>query len=82
MPGSKNRKKTNGHSAPADDTAEGLWIDTALILRLHGRRSSPLATNLTVNAESHRLLHYADVILGNEKKEEFFATKPKKERTK
>jgi hypothetical protein len=82
MSGSKPVKKKNGHSAPAEDAAEGLWIDTALISRLHGRKSSPLGTNLPLDAESQRLLHYADVMLGTEKKEKFVSTKPTKERTK
>ena len=79
---SKTVEKKNGHSAPAEEAAEGLWIDTALISRLHGRRSSPLAVNLTIDAESQRLLHYADVLLGTEKKEKFVSSKPTKERTK
>jgi hypothetical protein len=75
-------KKKNGHSAPADDAAEGLWVDTALISRLHGRKSSPLSMRLTVDAESERLLHYADVLLGTDKKEKFVSAKPTKERPK
>ena len=82
MSGSKPVKKKNGHSAPAEEAAEGLWVDTALISRLHGRRSSPLAASVTIDAESQRLLHYADVMLGTEKKEKFVSTKPTKERTK
>jgi hypothetical protein len=81
MPGSKTVKKKNGHSAPAEDATEGLWVDTALISRLHGRRSSPLAANLTIDGD-RRLLHYADVILGNQQKEKFVSTKPTKERRK
>jgi hypothetical protein len=73
-------RKKNGHAPSADD-GEGLWVDTALISRLHGRRSSPLAVNLTVDAESQRILHYADVMLGTDKKEKFVSTKPTKERT-
>ena len=80
MPSSKPVKKKNGHAASADD-AEGLWIDATLISRLHGRKSSPLATNLTIDAESQRILHYADVMLGTDKREKFVSTKPKKERT-
>ena len=82
MSGSKRVKKKNGHSAPAEEAAEGLWVDTALISRLHGRRSSSLAASLPIDAESQRLLHYADVILGTDKKEKFVSTKPTKERTK
>jgi hypothetical protein len=82
MSGSMRVKKKNGHSAPAEDAAEGLWVDTALISRLHGRRSSSLAASLPIDAESQRLLHYADVILGTDKKEKFVSTKPTKERTK
>jgi hypothetical protein len=82
MPARKPVKKKNGHSAPAEDVAEGLWVDTALISRLHGRRSSPLAANLTIDGESRRLLHYADVMLGNQQKEKFVSTKPTKERKK
>jgi hypothetical protein len=83
MSASKPVKKKNGHSAPAEEPAEGLWVDTALISRLHGRRSSPLATNnLTIDAESQRLLHYADVLLGTDKKEKFVSAKPTKERPK
>lgn len=81
MSGNRLFKKKNGHSAPADDAAEGLWVDTALISRLHGRKSSPLSANLTIDAESQRILHYADVMLGTDKKEKFVSTKPTKERT-
>lgn len=38
--------------------------------------------SLTVDAESQRILHYADVMLGTDKKEKFVSTKPTKERTK
>ena len=79
MPGRKPVRKKNGHSGPIDE-AKGLWIDAALISRLHGRKSSPLATNVTIDAESQRLLHYADVMLGTDKKEKFVSSKPTKER--
>ena len=82
MSGSKPAKKKNGHPVPAEEAAEGLWVDTALIARLHGRKSSPLSAKLTVDAESERLLHYADVLLGIDKKEKFVSTKPTKERPK
>jgi hypothetical protein len=78
---SKAVKKKNGRSAPQDDHGEGLWVDTALIARLHGQKSSPLRTP-AVNGDSQRLLHYADVLLGTDKKEKFVSAKPTKERTK
>lgn len=58
-----------------------LWVDTALIARLHGRKSSPLSVP-TLDAESTRLLHYADVALGTEKKEKFVSAAPTKTRQK
>ena len=82
MSAGKPFRKKNGHSAPAEEAAEGLWIDTALISRLHGRKSSPLAANPTIDAETQRLLHYADVMLGTGKKEKFLSAKPTKERKK
>jgi hypothetical protein len=72
--------KKNGHP-PSNDDAEGLWVDTALIARLHGQKSSPLRAP-AVNGDAERLLHYADVLLGTDKKEKFVSAKPKKERTK
>jgi hypothetical protein len=56
----------------------GLWVDTALIARLHGRRSGSAAE--TVTAEAARLLHYADVVLGTEKKARFRPAKMEKRR--
>jgi hypothetical protein len=67
--------KKNGKSEPDD---QGLWVDTALIARLHGRKS-PLSIP-TLTAEAQRLLHYADVVLGTEKKERFRAAKVEKRR--
>jgi len=67
---------------PEDEKEFGLWVDTALIARLHGRRSSPLGNALSVNSESQRLLHYADVMLGTDKKEKFVSAKPTKQRKK
>lgn len=77
---SKPVKKKNGHAESADDT-EGLWVDTALIARLHGQKSSPLRTH-AVNGDGETSLHYADVLLGIDKKEKFVSAKPTKERTK
>lgn len=77
----KPGKNKNGHIVSVDD-GKGLWVDTALISRLHGRKSSPLASPLTIDSESQRLLHYADVMLGTDKKEKFVSSKPTKERKK
>ena len=71
---------TNGTPTPIDEQEVGLWIDTALISRLHGVKSSPLRTEMS--GEAQRLLHYADVLLGTDKKEKFVSAKPQKERTK
>jgi hypothetical protein len=62
------------------EQAAGVWLDTAVLSRLYGRKS-PLATP-TRDAETHRLLHYADVVLGTEKKEKFVSSKPTKDRMK
>ena len=75
-------KKTLKEEPPEDEQARGLWIDAALISRLHGRKSSPLAVAESYSAESTRLLHYADVILGTDKKEKFVSSKPTKHRKK
>ena len=77
MPVKTGRKKTV--QIPDDEQSTGLWIDAALISRLHGRKS-PLAAAESHNAESTRLLHYADVILGTEQKEKFISSKPTKDR--
>ena len=77
MPAKAGRKKTARE--PDDEQAIGLWIDAALISRLHGRRS-PLAVAESHNAEATRLLHYADVILGTEQREKFISAKPTKDR--
>lgn len=79
MPTSAAKKKKTAKSRE-DEQAVGLWVDTALISRLFGRRS-PLS-ELTVDAESERLLHYADVMLGTDKKEAFVSSKPTKDRKK
>ena len=81
MSGRKVVRRKNGKAEPEDEHANGLWIDTALIARLHGQKSSPLGTP-TLNGDAQRLLHYADVLLGTDKKEKFVSVKPKKERTK
>jgi hypothetical protein len=78
MPTSAAKKKTA--KSREDEQAVGMWVDTALISRLFGRRS-PLS-ELTVDAESERLLHYADVMLGTDKKEAFISSKPTKDRKK
>ena len=51
-----------------------------MLERLHGRRS-PLALPF-LDADSNRLLHYADVVLGTDKKEKFVSSKPTKDRKK
>lgn len=79
MPAAAIRKKS-AKQEQEDAQAKGLWIDAALILRLHGRRSSLSAP--IIDGESQRLLHYADVMLGTEKKERFVAAKPTKNRKK
>jgi hypothetical protein len=72
----KKKKKV-----PSPDQANtGLWVDAALLSRLHGRKSSPLALPPAMGAEAQRLLHYADVALGIEKKETFVSAKPTKKR--
>jgi hypothetical protein len=73
------KKLSNNHQK--QDQGDGLWINATLIARLHGRRS-PLALSQTFDAESQRLLHYADVLLGTDKKEKFVSTKPIKNREK
>jgi len=75
-------KKIVQPEPPEDEQARGLWIDTALISRLHGRKSSPPTIAETHSAETTRLLHYADVVLGTGKKEKFVSTKPTKDRRK
>src|SRR3954467_12143682 len=62
------KKKKNG-KAKQDEQSDGLWLDSALIAKLHGKQSSALADTRTLSAESQRLLHYADVVLGTDKKE-------------
>ena len=78
MPAKAGRKKP-AKQEPDDEQATGLWMDAALISRLHGRKS-PLAVAESHNAEATRLLHYADVILGTEQKEKFVSAKPTKDR--
>jgi hypothetical protein len=75
------KKKRNG-KAKQDEQSDRLWLDSALIAKLHGKQSSSLADTRTLSAESQRLLHYADVVLGTDKKERFIASKPTKDRTK
>jgi hypothetical protein len=72
-----SKKKAVGKAAP-DDAAEGLWVNTALLNKLHGRRSSLAAP--AFSGEAQRLLHYADVVLGTEKKERFRSVKVEKRR--
>ena len=81
MPAKSARiQKPAARQMPQPEEREtGLWVDVALISRLHGRRS-PLAAAQTIDAESQRLLHYADVILGTDKKEKFVSAKPTKDR--
>ena len=81
MSGAKAVRQKNGKPVPQDEHAIGLWVDTDLIARLHGRKSSPLAQP-TWNGNTERLLHYADVLLGTDRKEKFVSIKLKKERTK
>jgi hypothetical protein len=76
-PGKKKKQK----QAEEAEESVGLWVDATLIARLHGRHSPTLATP-TPSAESERLLHYADVVLGTEKKDKFVASRPQKNRTK
>lgn len=76
----KNGRKNTVKPELRDERATGLWVDSALILRLHGRKSSTLAIAPTHTTEASRLLHYADVILGTDKKEKFVSAKPTKER--
>jgi hypothetical protein len=74
------RKKTPEQETDGEQS-QGLWIDSALIAKLHGRKSSPLAAP-ALNGDSQRLLHYADVVLGTDKKEKFVSTAPTKTRKK
>jgi hypothetical protein len=73
---SKKKKTTKKEEAVE---SVGLWVDAALIARLHGRHT-PTMTKLPLNSESERLLHYADVSLGTKKKEEFISARPTKHR--
>jgi hypothetical protein len=57
----------------------GLWVDAALIARLHGRQSATM-NKLPIDSECERLLHYADVALGTDKKEKFVSSRPTKHR--
>jgi len=75
-------KKKNNGTAKQDEQSDGLWLDSAFIAKLHGKQSSSLADTRTLSAESQRLLHYADVVLGTDKKEKFIASKPTKDRNK
>jgi hypothetical protein len=77
----KAGKKKISNNRQKQDQGDGLWIDATLMARLHGRRSA-LAVSQTFDAESQRLLHYADVLLGTDKKDKFVATKPIKKREK
>lgn len=77
----KRMKRAKKIAKPEEDgKAEGLWVDTTLLSRLHGRISG--CDNPALDTESQRLLHYADVVLGTEKKEKFVSTKPTKDRAK
>ena len=81
MAGSKAVRQKNGRPVPQDQRAHGLWLDNELIARLHGQRSSSLGKP-AYNGDTERLLHYADVLLGTDKKEKFVSAKPTKERNK
>jgi hypothetical protein len=80
MPGkAAKRAKKKSARQPEDEQATGLWLDTSLLSKLYGRRSSPLAA-AGMDADSQRLLHYADVVLGTDKKEKFVSVLPTKTR--
>jgi|tagenome__1003787_1003787.scaffolds.fasta_scaffold20809328_2 hypothetical protein len=81
MSAKAGKKKVSNKQEQKQDQADGLWIDATLMAKLYGRRSA-LAPSQTFDAESHRLLHYADVLLGTDKKDKFVATKPIKRREK
>jgi hypothetical protein len=81
MSAKAGKKKKSGNGQQKEDQGDGLWIDATLIARLHGRRSA-LSLSQTFDAESQRLLHYADVLLGTDKKEKFVSSKPIKNREK
>jgi hypothetical protein len=60
--------------------ARGLWVDSILLSRLYGRRS--IVALPVLDGNSNRLLHYADVVLGTDKKARFVSSKPRKARKK
>jgi hypothetical protein len=63
-------------SVDRSKTVLACGVDSALIARLYGRKSSPLAA--PISSEAARLLHYADVVLGTDKKERFSPSEVKK----
>jgi hypothetical protein len=81
MSAKAGKKKISNKQEQEQDQADGLWIDATLMAKLHGRRSA-LALSQTFDTESQRLLHYADVLLGTDKKEKFVSSKPIKNREK
>jgi hypothetical protein len=73
------RAKTLAHDHENHE-AQGLWVDTILLSRLYGRRS--ILALPVLDGNSNRLLHYADVVLGTDKKARFVSSKPRKARKK
>jgi hypothetical protein len=73
-----NRKKRTSKRRP-EERSQGLWMDTTLIARLHGRKALILTSSI-VGAETERLLHYADVSLGTDGKEKLVSSAPTKSR--
>src|SRR5438445_7181957 len=81
MSAKPGKKKKIAKQQQEADQAEGLWVDATLLARLYGRRSPTLSTP-TLSTESERLLHYADVVLGTDKKDKFVSSRPVKDRNK
>jgi hypothetical protein len=80
MSAKAGKKKIAKRPDEAEESV-GLWVDATLIARLHGRHS-PTMTKIPIDSESERLLHYADVALGTDKKERFVSSRPTKNRSK
>jgi hypothetical protein len=62
----------------SDDDELGMWVDSALIARLHGQPSTSLH-QAPPNGSSH-ILHFADLALGTVKPDKFKSAKVSKMR--
>jgi hypothetical protein len=65
-------------SQAIDDEKFGLWLDTALISRLHRQPSNSPQPKLLPDAE--RMLHFADLAFGTVKRDKFKSEKVSKVR--